>query len=97
MPEIDVKPLMDAATSLQKTLVQMRSKHPDFSKIGVHITETEENKYKEPGTSARIVVVISAATADRAFELAKPFEDNLDCICTSSDETEVTCDCPKAE
>jgi hypothetical protein len=90
-----VKDILDAAQSLRKTLSKVRDRHPDFPKIGVQVTETEESACPgAPSVSARMVVTISAVTAERAFELAKPFEDRLGCICTSSGETEVTCDCP---
>lgn len=95
MPDIDVQPVMDAATSLQKTLSQMRSENPDLLKIGVHVTETEEDEYKEPtSTSARLIITIKANNPIRASQIAKPFEDRLGCRCQSTGEAEVTCNCP---
>ena len=82
-----------AAKSLQKALSQRRDKHPDLPRIEVRVAETERNSYgQSPGSIAKFVIIIIADTAEHAFEHAKELEDQ-GCICTSSGETEVTCDC----
>ena len=90
-PERAFNEIHRAAQSFQTALMQIRGKYQDLPKIEVSITELDEQKGTD-GAIAKLVIVIRAETAEHAYEHAKDLEDQ-GCVCTSSGEAEVTCDC----
>jgi hypothetical protein len=77
--------LRDALSKVQKTDAGLD--------IGVSVGGAKDDSGSTgPTTSARLVITIDAESADHAYEHAKMLEDQ-GCVCTSSGETQVTCDC----
>lgn len=85
------KSIRHAARSFEEKLVQIRKEFPAVPRFEIKFAEVEDPKRPE-GTSARLVIVIIADTAEHAYEHAQDLVDD-GCVCTSSGETEVTCDC----
>lgn len=89
----DLGDVFRAARSLQKALVQVREKHPDLPQFGIGVKEPDKNEYEGPtGTSARIRITIETDSVEGSAKIATIFE-KAGCFCTSSGETEVTCNC----
>jgi hypothetical protein len=86
-----VKNILGAFKSLEKTRSSVKDAPPKDLKFEVRVIETEKNE-EVPSTSARIVIILQADTSEGASKLAEMY-DKAGCICTSSGETEVTCDC----
>lgn len=89
----DLGDVFRAARSLQKALVQVREKHPDLPHFGIRVNQPEKDENGgSTGTSARIRITIDAGTVEGSALLGTIFE-KAGCFCTSSGETEVTCNC----
>ena len=86
-----VKNISGALKSLEKARTTVKDQPPKDLNFEVRVIETEKNE-EAPGAGARIVIIFQAETAEGASLLASPYE-KAGCTCTSSGETEVTCDC----
>jgi alkanesulfonate monooxygenase SsuD/methylene tetrahydromethanopterin reductase-like flavin-dependent oxidoreductase (luciferase family) len=92
-----LKEIFQAAQPLRKALSHVRDTHPNFSNIEVRVTTRRDGDGEDPRpttpTTAACVFIIIGKTLDEAFKHAQDLE-KQGCTCTSSGETEFTCDCP---